>query len=717
MKNRNVQIFVVVMIATLFLFGVYFTNAQIRFRQDLANLRNQNSSLVRAFDKINIQNAWDLVITKNPILSPVKVGIIDSGVDIQHKEFAGELINSNITGIVDLGSTPASAKTDNILNGHGTQVAGIIGASNLSGFGVSLPADSPQMNGVIAGIPSDYVLEIRSNPLTVFNIIRAIRDIYDSGGRMVNMSFSFVKSTALTEEQKQFVDGQIGPFRFFAFTQVLNLLIGSYPDITFIVSAGNENIDAENETPANIERDNVIAVAATNLEDERAIFGALGASNFGSSVSISAPGEKIYAPAPNNQYDSNFGGTSASAPMVTGVAGLIKAIKPNLTPAQIKQILIETGDPIQTGEPNKRIGTGCYSNPNDPTNTGCRLNAYKAVCHSLVLNCAPHVISLRQLTYSPQDNNFVSLSQDGNKVSFIGALGTTNTISVINFDGTNLREVASSSIWAKAPFSGDSSKIAFVSPKDLAGDGNTNANIFTFDLTINAFERITNLTGQYIENLPAVNQDATKFAFASRADLTGQNPNGNIQVFWFDKTNNIVKQISDNQSSVIITTAPSISGNGQRVVFSMGQIGGFYLFDNSTNQTKIIDGTPGSAGTINIDGTRVAFGAGKYIYFMDLDTSNSVPITPPLEGCTIPFISGDGTKISFITNADLTGQNPDKLLQVFIYNAKTQSFFQVTNDVFPKGWATGLNFDGSRVAFSERVQTGYTQIFVGEIGF
>ena len=86
----------------------------------------------------------------------------------------------------------------------------------------------------------------------------------------------------------------------------------------------------------------------------------------------------VYAPRPpftgepENQYDNFFGGTSASAPMVTGVAGLIKAIKPELTPAQMKQILIETGDPISTDKP-----------------IGPRLNAYKAVCHPLVLNCAP----------------------------------------------------------------------------------------------------------------------------------------------------------------------------------------------------------------------------------------------------------------------------------------------------------------------------------------
>jgi len=58
--------------------------------------------------------------------------------------------------------------------------------------------------------------------------------------------------------------------------------------------------------------------------------------------------------------------------MVTGVAGLIKAIKPELTPAQIKQILISNADPIQTDKP-----------------IGGRLNAFKAVCDVQVLNCAP----------------------------------------------------------------------------------------------------------------------------------------------------------------------------------------------------------------------------------------------------------------------------------------------------------------------------------------
>jgi hypothetical protein len=121
----------------------------------------------------------------------------------------------------------------------------------------------------------------------------------------------------------------------------------------------------------------VLAVAAATLSDRRK-----SNSNWGERIDLAGPGEQIWAPRPGdlgNSYDFSFGDTSGAAPMVTGVAGLLKALKPELTPAQIKQILIETADPIQTGETNKRIGTGCYSNPNDTLNTGCRLNALRAV--------------------------------------------------------------------------------------------------------------------------------------------------------------------------------------------------------------------------------------------------------------------------------------------------------------------------------------------------
>ena len=119
---------------------------------------------------------------------------------------------------------------------------------------------------------------------------------------------------------------------------------------------------------------NLVVVGATNVNDERAVFGPLEASNFGHTVNIAAPGIDVYAPKPGGGYDDNFSGTSAAAPLVTGVAGLIKAIKPALTPSEIKEILTKTAntDPVITTT-DKPIGR--------------RLNALKAVCDPQVLNC------------------------------------------------------------------------------------------------------------------------------------------------------------------------------------------------------------------------------------------------------------------------------------------------------------------------------------------
>ena len=100
-----------------------------------------------------------------------------------------------------------------------------------------------------------------------------------------------------------------------------------------------------------------------------------------------APGVDVYSPKPTGkgrlEYDQGFSGTSASAPMVTGVAAIMKAINPNLSPFTLKQALERTADPIETGELDKPLGGSCFRFPDivnkTPDMTVCRLNALHAV--------------------------------------------------------------------------------------------------------------------------------------------------------------------------------------------------------------------------------------------------------------------------------------------------------------------------------------------------
>jgi hypothetical protein len=233
----------------------------------------------------------------------------------------------------------------------------------------------------------------------LFTIAKQINEISDRGGKIINIS-----------QATETVAGRISDW-------IATMLGGSFgviphhPDTLFIVAVGNGGVSVIGGgqfgldiSPANLGNlPNVITVGATNINDTRwtapEIFKG---SNYGNEVSLSAPGDAVFSPTfygkpyhyppMISDYD-DFSGTSASTPLVTGVAGLLKSIKPSLTPAQIKQILIRTADPIfaeeGSDEAEMPLGSGCTATSIPPgmTKRGCRLNAYRAVCDSDVLNC------------------------------------------------------------------------------------------------------------------------------------------------------------------------------------------------------------------------------------------------------------------------------------------------------------------------------------------
>lgn len=113
------------------------------------------------------------------------------------------------------------------------------------------------------------------------------------------------------------------------------------PDTLFVFAAGNDGLsnDEQGAVPANIKAPNTITVAATYKDLSFASF-----SNYGTKmVEVAAPGMMIKSSIPGDEYLS-YSGTSQAAPLVAKIAGLVKDANPDLSPAQIKQILMGTVD-------------------------------------------------------------------------------------------------------------------------------------------------------------------------------------------------------------------------------------------------------------------------------------------------------------------------------------------------------------------------------------
>lgn len=117
--------------------------------------------------------------------------------------------------------------------------------------------------------------------------------------------------------------------------------VNAAPQTLFVFAAGNDGMsnDEFGTSPANIKADNAITVGATYKNEFFAPF-----SNYGvNMVDIAAPGMLIESAIPGNDY-LEVSGTSQAAPYVANVAAQIKDSNPELTPVQIKKILMGTVD-------------------------------------------------------------------------------------------------------------------------------------------------------------------------------------------------------------------------------------------------------------------------------------------------------------------------------------------------------------------------------------
>jgi len=259
---------------------------------------------------IKAEEAWETTKGDPSVL----IGVLDTGTDINHEdlkdniytnsgEIAGNGLDDDGNGYIDDTTGWNFLDGDNsVFKGadedkHGTHVAGIIAAAANS-------------RGIIGVAPEVKILPLKfigTDGGYTSDAIDAIEYAKQMGVKIINCSFGGTDyNQALKDEMEN-------------------------SDILFIAAAGNSGSNAAINPvyPACFDLPNLVSVAAADNSGKLALF-----SNYGSNITVAAPGIGILSTQPDNSY-GYMSGTSMAAPYVTGVAALIKSSVSDLTAAQI----------------------------------------------------------------------------------------------------------------------------------------------------------------------------------------------------------------------------------------------------------------------------------------------------------------------------------------------------------------------------------------------
>jgi subtilisin family serine protease len=220
--------------------------------------------------------------------------------------------------------------TSNIFDAHshGTHVSGTIAAKQNNKIGIAGIASNVRIMG-IRTVPNN-------SDETDIDVAEAFIYAAKNGAKIINCSFGKSKNEGknLIPDTLKYIQDNYG--------------------VLVIAAAGNssDDIDKKPTFPANHLNENLLIVASTQNNG-----GMSGFSNYGKiNVDVSAPGSSIYSTVPNGRYAS-MSGTSMASPTTAGVAAEILSHFPNLTPLQLKQVLMDSVTKVERFK-NKIVSGG-----------------------------------------------------------------------------------------------------------------------------------------------------------------------------------------------------------------------------------------------------------------------------------------------------------------------------------------------------------------------
>lgn len=331
-------------------------------------------SFVPVSEMSNIKTYLDVISAKkislNPASAPltgagITIGIVDSGINVNHEELknlknTSRLISQACSGnddsvsLCDLNNA-ANIECDELVIGcyHGTAVADLAAGKR---YKIDIANRTNTFTGGVAPDANVSFSRVTLNKKGELNelvlrdglqkFLNAVNSNSASAPDVVNISIGFARDGKYADCN---VNSEI--------TNVINALVAR--NITVVASSGNSGDKNQIMYPACLS--NVIAVGASEydvanntISDEKIA----GYSQSASELDVVAPGSNLLASLPTSGKYSYMDGTSFATPIVSGAVALLKQANPSLSPAQIRNLLVEGSDQVKdpaNGETYSRI--------------------------------------------------------------------------------------------------------------------------------------------------------------------------------------------------------------------------------------------------------------------------------------------------------------------------------------------------------------------------